>query len=152
MMIIKFNQLIWLKHIHTEKTKIYQVKKKILIKQYNETLQNLINFDDATKEDIKEPNPNWLEIPDYPCRIVIVGGSGSGRTNVLLNLLNYKPDIDKKNFHAKDPEEAKYQLPFNKRKSTGLKYLGDSKAFIEYSNNMDALCKNIEESNPNKKR
>ena len=40
----------------------------------------------------------------------------------------------------------------NKRESTGLKYLNDSKAFIDYSNDMDDICKNIEEYNPNKKR
>ena len=40
----------------------------------------------------------------------------------------------------------------NKRESTRLKHLNDSKAFIEYSNNMDDIYKNIEEHNPNKKR
>ena len=54
--------------------------------------------------------------------------------------------------HAKDPYEAKYQLLINKRKSTGLKYLNGSKDFIEYSNDMDNIYKNIEEYNPNKKR
>ena len=49
-------------------------------------------------------------------------------------------------------QEAKYQLLINKRESTGLKYLNDSKAFIEYSNDMDDIYKNIEEYNPNKKR
>ena len=42
----------------------------------------------------------------------------------------------KKNFYAKDPHEAKYQFLINKKKSTGLKYFNDSKAFIKYSNNM----------------
>ena len=54
--------------------------------------------------------------------------------------------------YAKDPYETKYQLLINKRESTGLKYLNDSKAFIEYSNNMDDIYKNIEEYNPNEKR
>ena len=40
----------------------------------------------------------------------------------------------------------------NKRESIGLKYLNDSKAFIEYSNNMDDVYKNIKEYNPNEKR
>ena len=40
----------------------------------------------------------------------------------------------------------------NKRESTGLKYLNDRKAFIEYSNDMDDIYENIEEYNPNKKR
>ena len=54
--------------------------------------------------------------------------------------------------YAKDPDEAKYQLLINKRESTGLKHLNDSKAFIRYSNDMDDICKNIENYNPNKKR
>ena len=54
--------------------------------------------------------------------------------------------------YAKDPYETKYQLLINKRESTGLKYLNDSKAFIEYSNNMGDIYKNIEEYNPNEKR
>ena len=54
--------------------------------------------------------------------------------------------------YAKDPYEAKYQLLTNKRENTGLMYLNDSKAFIECSNDMDDIYKNIEEYNPNKKR
>ena len=83
---------------------------------------------------------------------MIVGGSGSGKTNALLNLINNEPDIDKSYLYVKDPYEAKYQLLINKRESTGLKYLNDSKALIEYSNDMDDIYKNIEECNPNKKR
>ena len=61
----------------------------------------MFNFDYITKEDIKEHNPNWSEIPDHPYIIMIVGGSGSGKTNALVNLINHKPDIDKKNFICK---------------------------------------------------
>ena len=82
---------------------------------------------------------------------LIVGVSGSGKTNALLNLINHEPDIDKINFYAKDPYKAKYQLLINKRESTGLKYLNDSKAFTDYSNDMDNIYKNIEEYDPNKK-
>ena len=85
-------------------------------------------------------------------RIKIARGSGSGETNALLSLTNNKPDIDKTYLYAKDPYEAEYKLLINKRESTGLKYLNDSKAFIEYSNDMDDIYKNIEEYNPNKKR
>ena len=70
----------------------------------------MINFDCVTKEDIKEHNPNWSEIPDHPYMILIVEGSGSGNTNALLNLINHKPDIDETYLYAKDPHEAKYQL------------------------------------------
>ena len=83
------------------------------------------------KEDVKEHNLNLSEIPDHPYRILIVGDSGSGKTNVLLNLINHEPDIDKIYLYAKDPYETKYQLPINKRKSTDLRYLNYSKAFIE---------------------
>ena len=71
---------------------------------------------------------------------------------MLLNLINHGPDIDKIYLYAKDPYETKYQLLINKRESTGLKYLNDSKAFIEYSHNMHDIYKNIEEYNPNEKR
>ena len=54
--------------------------------------------------------------------------------------------------YAKDLSEAKYHLFFNKRESTGLKYLNDSITFIEYSNDMDDNYKNIEEYNSSKKR
>ena len=73
---------------------------------------------------------------------MIIGGSGSGKTNVLLNLINNQPDIDKIYWYAKDPYEAKYQLLINKRESTGLKHFNDSKAFIEYSNDMQDFYKN----------
>ena len=111
----------------------------------------MFNFDYITKEDIKEHNPNWPEIPDHPYRILIVGGSGSGKTNALLNLINHKPDIEKSYFYAKDPYEAKYKLLIDKIQSTGLRYLHNSKAFIEYLNDMNDIYENIEEYNPNKK-
>ena len=104
------------------------------------------------KDDIKEHNPKWPEISDHPYRIQIAGGSGSRKTNTLLNLINSEPDLDKTYLYSKDPYKAKYQLLINDRESTGLKYLNDSKAFIEYSNDMDDIDKDIEDKNPNKKR
>ena len=109
----------------------------------------MINFDDVTKETIKEDNPNWPQIPDYPYRKLMIECSGSGKTNSLFNLINEQPDIDKIYLCTKDPT---YQFLINKQESTGLKHLNDSKAFIKYSNNMDNIHKNIEEYNPNKKR
>ena len=76
----------------------------------------MINFDDVTKENIKEHNPNWPQIPDHPYRILIIGGSGSGKTNSLFNLINQKPDIDKIYLYAKYPFEAKYQVLIKKKK------------------------------------
>ena len=80
---------------------------------------------------------------EHPYRILIVGGSGFVKTNALLNLIIHEPDIDKTYFCAKDPYEAKYHFSINKRECTGLKYLNDSKAFIEYENNIDDIYKKI---------
>ena len=112
----------------------------------------MINFDGATKGKIKEHNPNWPQIPDHPYRILIIGGSGSGKTNLLFNLISRQSDINKIYLYAKDPYEATYQLLIHKRESTGLNYLNDLKAFIEYSNDMDDIYKNIKEYDPNKRR
>ena len=58
-------------------------------------------------------NKNWLYVLDHPYRILIIGGSGSGKTNLLLNLIENQPDIDKIYLYAKDPYEAKYQYLIN---------------------------------------
>ena len=71
---------------------------------------------------------------------------------LLFNSINHQPDYDKIYLYAEDPYEAKYKLLINKQESTILKHLNNSKAFIEYSNDMDDVYKNIEESNPNKKQ
>ena len=68
----------------------------------------MFNFDYITKEDIKEHNPNWPEIRDYPYRILIIGGSASGKINALLNIINHEPDIDKIYSYAENPYEAKH--------------------------------------------
>ena len=69
----------------------------------------MINFDDYVSENRTEHNRNWPYIPDKPYRILIIGGSGSGKTNILLNLIENKPNIDKIYLYAKDPYEAKCQ-------------------------------------------
>ena len=66
----------------------------------------MFNFDYITKEDIKK-HPNWPEIHDLPYRILIVGGSGSGKTNALLNLINHEPNIDEIYLYAKDLNKGK---------------------------------------------
>ena len=111
----------------------------------------MINFDDVIKENIKEHNPNSPEIPDNLCRILTIGDSGSGKRNSIFNLMSQQPHIDKTYLYVKDSYKAKYQFLTNKRESTNPKHLNDSKAFIEYLNNMDNIFKNIEEYNPNKK-
>ena len=91
-------------------------------------------------------------IPDHPHRILIVDGSGSGKINTLFNLINNHPDIDKTYLYAKDPYETKYQYLINKRQKVGLNHFDDHKVFIEYSNDMQDVYKNIEGYNPEKKR
>ena len=96
----------------------------------------MINFDNYTNENNTKHNPKWPYIPDHPHRILITGGSGSGKTNLLLNLINKQTDIDKTYLYAKDPYEAKYRFLINKREGMRLKHFNDPKAFIEYSNDM----------------
>ena len=110
----------------------------------------MINFDDYANENKTQHNLKWPYIPDHPYRILIIGGSGSVKTNVLLNLINNLPDIDKIYLYAKDLYEAKYQYLINKRESTGLKRFNDPKVFTEYSNYMQDVYKNIEEYDTDK--
>ena len=89
-------------------------------------------------------------IKNHSYRIRIIGGSG--KTNALLNLINNLPHIDKIYLYAKDPWEAKYQHLINRSEKVGVDHLNDSKAFMEYSNDMPDVYKNIEDYNPGKKR
>ena len=75
----------------------------------------MFNFDYITKEDKKEHNSNGPQFPNHPQKILIVGGSGSGKTNAQLNPINYEPDNDKTYLFAKGPYKAKYQLITTKR-------------------------------------
>ena len=110
----------------------------------------MINFDDYTDENKIDHNPNWLYIPDHPYRILILGGSRSGKTNTLLNLINNQSDIDKIYLYAKDLYEDKYQFLIKKIENIGLKHFNDPKSFIEYSNDMRDVYKNINHYDPNK--
>ena len=85
-------------------------------------------------------------------RILITRGSGSGKTNALLNLINNQPDIDKIYLYAEDLYEAQYQFLINKRESIALKDFNDPKAFIEYSNDIQDVYKDIDEYNIDKER
>ena len=113
----------------------------------------MINFDEYTNENKKNHSPNWPYIPDHPYRILIIGASGSGKTNALLNLIEDQPDIDKIYLYAKDPYEDKYQFLINKRdQNVGLKRFNDPKAFIDYSNDMHDVYKNINNYNPDNEK
>ena len=83
----------------------------------------MISFDDVIKENIKEYKSNSPQIPGHPYRILIIGGSRSGKINSLFNLVNEEPHIDRIYLYAKDPYEAKYHLFIEKRGKCRLKAL-----------------------------
>ena len=66
----------------------------------------MFNFDYITKENVKEHNVKWPEIPYFPYWILTIGRSRSGKTNALLNLINHEPDVNKIYLYAKDPYKA----------------------------------------------
>ena len=80
------------------------------------------------------------------------GGSGSGKTNALLNLIKEQDDIDKIYLYAKDLSEPKYEFLIKKREDAGIKHFNDTEAFIECSNTMDDVYENIDNYNPSRKR
>ena len=82
--------------------------------------------------------------------MLIIGRSGSGKTNTLLHLINNLHPIDKIYLYAKDADEKKYQFLINKREQTGIKNLNDPHAFIEYLNDMDDVFDNINNYNKNR--
>ena len=91
-------------------------------------------------------------ISDHPFTLLIIEVSGSDKLNSLFNLISKQPYINKTHLYAKDPHETKYQFLFKKRENKDLKHLNYSKAFIEYSNDMNDIYKNIEECYRNIKR
>ena len=111
----------------------------------------MINLDSITNENNKKHNEKSPYTPDHPYRILIIGGSGLGKTNTLLTLINEQNDIDKKFLYARDLNEPKYIL-IKKRKDAGIKHLNDPNAFIECSNTMDDVYENINDYNPIRKR
>ena len=73
----------------------------------------MINLDSITTENNKEHNEKWPYIPDHPYRIIITGGSGSGKRNTLLNLIKEQDNcdvIDKVYLYARDLNKPKYQF------------------------------------------
>ena len=83
---------------------------------------------------------------------MIIGSSGSGKTNTLHNLISQQDDIDKIYLYTKDLSELKYEFLIKNRENVGIKYLNDSNAFTECSNTMDDVYENIDDYNPNRKR
>ena len=111
----------------------------------------MINLDNIINKN-NEEYKKWSHIPDHPYRILIIGGSGSRKTNTLLNLINEQGDIDKVYLYAKDLGEPKYELLIKNCENTGIKHLSDSKAFIECSNTIDDVYENINDYNLSRKR
>ena len=115
----------------------------------------MFNLDDIANENNKDDNKKWTYVPNRSYRMLITGGSGSGKTNVLLNLMKQQDNdnlVDKIHLDTKDLSEPKYQFLIKKRKDVGIKSLNDPSTFIEYSSTMDDVYNNIDDYNPNKKR
>ena len=83
------------------------------------------------QKNVKKENPNWPEIRDHSYRILIIRGSGSGKTNTLFNMINQEPDIEKIYLYTKDLKEVKYQFLINKSEDVGTKYFNDSFIIIK---------------------
>ena len=86
----------------------------------------MFDFDCITKEDKKEHYPNLPKILGHLYRILKVGGSGSGKTNALLHLINHELDNDQIYLYAKDPSKAKYQLLIKKEKGQAQNFFNPS--------------------------
>ena len=70
----------------------------------------MINLDSITNENNKKHNKKWSYIPDHLYRILIIRGSGSGKRNTLLNLINEQHDLDKIYLFARDLNQPKYEI------------------------------------------
>ena len=85
----------------------------------------MINLDSVTNENNKKRNNKWPYIPGHSYRIIIIGHSGSGKINALINLINEQNDIDKIYLYARDLSEPKYEYLIKKRKDAGIKHLNN---------------------------
>ena len=74
---------------------------------------------------------------------MIIGGSGSGKTNALLYLIKEQDDIDKIYLYARDLSKSKYEFLIKKSQYAGTKHFSDLNAFIECSDTMDNVYENI---------
>ena len=104
----------------------------------------MFNLDDITTKNDKK---------DWRYRKLIIGLSGSRKTNYLLNPIQKDNNIvDYIYLYAKDLEEPKYQLLIKKKEEAGMTNLKDPTAFIEYSDTVDDIYDNIEDYNKKRKR
>ena len=111
----------------------------------------MINLDSITNENNQKHKEKWPYIPDHPYRISRIGGSGSRKTNALINLINEKNDINKTYLYARDLSEPKYEYLIKKREDAGIKHVSSLNAFIKCPNTMDDINENINDYNPIRK-
>ena len=104
----------------------------------------MLNLDNIVSNKNENKDNNW------PFRMLIIGPSGSAKTNTLLHLINNLHPIDKIYLYAKDLSEPKYEFLINKREQAGIKNLNDPHSFIEYSNDMDDVLDYINNYNKNR--
>ena len=104
----------------------------------------MLNLDNIVSNKNENKDNNW------PFRMLIIGPSESGKTNILLHLINNLHPIDKIYLYAKDLSEPKYEYLINKREQAGIKNLNDPHAFIEYSNDMDDVLDDNNNYNKNR--
>ena len=112
----------------------------------------MINLDSITNKNNKEHNKKWSYIPNHPYRILIISGSGSGKTSASLHLIKEQDNIDKIYLCTRDLSKPKYEFMIKKREYAGTKYFSDRNAFIECSDTMDDVYENIDDYKPNKQR
>lgn len=118
-------------------------------------MADFINYDDYYKTSIKPHNSDWPYTPDLLFRTIIVGGSGTGKTNMLFNLIrrlmaNNDTFIDKVYLYVKDPEEPKYKHFIKNRKEIGESETGDPNMFVEVSSSLDDVHNDINQYNPDR--
>ena len=109
------------------------------------------NYDELVKINY---NPNWPYVRNnLPYAILIISGSGSGMTNMLLNLKKHQQsDVDKIYLLIKDPFKSKFQLLINARENLGIRHVKNPKAFIDYSHETNDVYENLEDYNLTKKK
>ena len=83
---------------------------------------------------------------------MIIGGSGSGKTSILLHLINEQNDIDKIYLYAKDLSKPKHEFLTKKRETAGIKHLNYPNPFTACLNTMDDVYENINDYKPSRKR
>ena len=106
----------------------------------------MLNLDNI----VSNKNMSSSEDNNWPFRMLIIGPSGSCKTNTLLHLINNLHPIDKIYLYAKDLHESKYEYLINKREQAGIKNLNDPHAFIEYSDDMNDVLDDINNYHKNR--